>query len=79
MVEHPADRGCSLGFGINSAGLRVGVAAEQVVERVPARGVLGDQVGLGEVTEHAPSLALACACEAGGGGNGDVRAGGEAK
>jgi hypothetical protein len=48
VVQHPADRGGPLGLGLGGAGLVGGVGAQQVVQRIPARDMLGDQVRAGE-------------------------------
>jgi hypothetical protein len=42
VVEDPADSCLALGLAVGVAGLGVGVGAEQVVEGIPARDMLGD-------------------------------------
>ena len=62
-----------------AAGLLGGVRADQVVQGVPARGVLGDQVGTGQLGEVPAGLRQPDTGQAGCGGARDVRAGVQAE
>jgi hypothetical protein len=75
MVKGPASGGFALGITVGVAGLGGGVGTQQVVEGIPARGVLADQVGPGELAEHAARLWHGRGGEAGGGGDAVVGAG----
>jgi hypothetical protein len=57
VVERPPRGGAALVFPAAGPRLLAGVGAEQVVERKPARQVLGEQVGAGQLTEHLVGLA----------------------
>jgi hypothetical protein len=79
VVEGPADGFAPFGLGVGVTGLGGGVSPEQVVEGVPAGGVLGDQVDSGQLAQQPAGLGLACSSEAGGGWDGDVGAGVQAE
>jgi hypothetical protein len=75
VVEQAVRRRAPVAVRALGASLIGGVRAEQVVEREPARGVLGEQAGVSEVRELWPYLGPRAAHEAGGGRGGQVGAG----
>ena len=58
VVEDPAAGDVAVGSLSHVAGLVGGVGAQQVVEGVPARSVLGDQAITGELAQQAAGLRL---------------------
>jgi hypothetical protein len=42
VVQHPANRGSAIGLAVDAGGLIGGIGAQQVVQRIPARDMLGD-------------------------------------
>jgi len=52
VVQRPVGRGAALLVGVDGVGLVGGVGAEQVVEGVPAGGVLADQARPGQLGQQ---------------------------
>src|SRR5580692_3291004 len=61
VVEHPANGLTPAGVAVGALGLLGGVGAQQVVERVPAGNVLGDQVRAGQPLQQPAASASASA------------------
>jgi hypothetical protein len=74
MIEEPVQRGVARPVSLVAARQLRGVGAEQVVERVPAGSVLGDQVRPGELAQQDPCLLSRDAGQAGRGARGDIGA-----
>ena len=74
VVEHPAPRGVALGLAVG-AGRQLGrVGAQQVVAAEPARRVLGQQRGAGQLGQRGPRLRQRAApIRLAAAGGGDVR------
>jgi hypothetical protein len=79
VVEHPVHRHAPVRGIVDGVGLLDRVRPQQVVQDVPTRPVLGDQVDIGQVGEPAPRDPLLGAGEAGRRGRADVRAGVQAE
>jgi hypothetical protein len=65
VVEHSSDGGIALGLVGCLVGLLGGVGAQQVMEGVPARNVLGDQVRAGQLAQQAADIGPGSSGEAG--------------
>ena len=68
VAQHLADRGSALGLAVGAAGLIRGVGTQQVVQHIPARDMLGDQVRAGEFGQQAARPGLSYRGQAGGRG-----------
>lgn len=68
VVEQPAHRRAPVGLAVEVVGQLGGIGPQQVVEEVPPRRVLDEQVGPGQLGQQDPRPARRDAGEAGGGG-----------
>lgn len=69
----------AFGVAVSGAGLLSGVGTQQVMDGIPAREMLGDQMGAGELGQQGAGAGLARACQAGDGGDADIGAGMQAQ
>ncbi len=79
VVEQSGPGRALLVLGVMRAGLLGRVGAQQVMERVAARCMLGQQVRAGQASQQPAGLAHRDCCELGGGMHGNVRAGMQAQ
>jgi hypothetical protein len=74
VIQDPVGGGGAVVFAVGVARLAGGVGAEQVVEGVPAGGVLGDQAVAGKFAQEAAGFGLLGGGQARSGGDAGVRA-----